>query len=570
VSAPDRARSHPGANPSSDWLDDFFAHYYRSRPVSATFIGIHDHDHRLPNVSAAGLAAIAAAEEELLDRATALPDPPPRSPDAIDRRLAVGHLQIQRWERDSGHGWRGNPCWYTGEAIFGVIALFLREFAPLDARVAAATARLDAIPAFLEQGTRNLRHSPAAWVARAIDECDGAIAFCRGGLTILGDAAGTAGEELRAAGERAVAAFDAFRRWLRATLLPGATDAYACGSAPLALLLREGHCLDDDAAAIEHGAVEEFARLETELAAEAAALGVAAPAEALAELAEIHPRAEEYLARFEVLREESRAFAIAHNLITWPDYPLRYVMQPDWAREAAPHLYFLPYRAPAPFDRAPIVDYLVPPLDPSWSPERQERHLRTVNDGVIKANHVVHHGGIGHQIQNWHAHRAASRIGQIAATDCALRIAFFCGGTLAEGWACYATDLLAEAGFMTPLERYAQRHGRLRMAARAICDIRLHRGAFTLDEAAAFYRERVGMPEAAAHAEAVKNSMFPGAALMYLLGTDLITALRHDLAARDGAAFDLRRFHDRVLSFGSVPMALIAAALREELADDRR
>ena len=38
------------------WLDRFFAQYYAARPVNATFIGIHEHDDRLPDVSAAGLA----------------------------------------------------------------------------------------------------------------------------------------------------------------------------------------------------------------------------------------------------------------------------------------------------------------------------------------------------------------------------------------------------------------------------------------------------------------------------------------------------------------------------------
>ena len=38
------------------WLDRFFAQYYAARPVNATFIGGHEHDHRLPDVSAAGLA----------------------------------------------------------------------------------------------------------------------------------------------------------------------------------------------------------------------------------------------------------------------------------------------------------------------------------------------------------------------------------------------------------------------------------------------------------------------------------------------------------------------------------
>ena len=61
---------------------------------------------------------------------------------------------------------------------------------------------------------------------------------------------------------------------------------------------------------------------------------------------------------------------------------------------------------------------------------------------------------------------------------------------------------------------------------------------------------------------------FPGAAMMYLIGTDLIHHLRRDLEAQQGASFNLKQFHDRFLSYGSVPVALIDAALREEVADD--
>src|SRR5207249_5847857 len=140
------------------------------------------------------------------------------------------------------------------------------------------------------------------------------------------------------------------------------------------------------------------------------------------------------------------------------------------------------------------VEYLVPPLDPEMDPAEQERCLRATNDSVIKLNHVVHHGGLGHHVQNWHAYRAASRIGQIAAVDCASRIAMFCGGTMAEGWACYATDLMEEAGFFTAEEKQHQEHSRLRMAARAIVDIQLHRREMMFTDAVDFYETRVQMP----------------------------------------------------------------------------
>ena len=101
------------------------------------------------------------------------------------------------------------------------------------------------------------------------------------------------------------------------------------------------------------------------------------------------------------------------------------------------------------------------------------------------------------------------------------------------------------------------------MAARAIVDVRLHHGEMTLDEATAFYEERAGMSPAGARGEAVKNSMFPGAALMYLMGTDTIHALRAERARALGPDFDLRAFHDDFLSYGSIPVTLIADQMTE-------
>jgi uncharacterized protein (DUF885 family) len=156
-----------------------------------------------------------------------------------------------------------------------------------------------------------------------------------------------------------------------------------------------------------------------------------------------------------------------------------------------------------------------------------------------------------------------SRIGRIAAVDCANRIALFCGGTMAEGWSCYAVDVMDEIGFLTPLERVAQAHTRLRIAARAFVDVQLHTGVWSLDEAVACYRDRAGMSPDAARAEAVKNTLFPGTALMYMTGTDQIHALRAEMVTRGG--MNLRAFHEQFLSFGSIPVALISRAMRDRV-----
>jgi uncharacterized protein (DUF885 family) len=120
---------------------------------------------------------------------------------------------------------------------------------------------------------------------------------------------------------------------------------------------------------------------------------------------------------------------------------------------------------------------------------------------------------------------------------------------------------MGETDFLTPLERYSQHQSRLRMAARAVADAALHTGRMSFDEVVALYRDEAGMSAAAARSEAVKNSMNPAAALMYLLGTDLIHELRRDLVGETGMT--LLEFHDRLLSFGSAPVQLVADRMRE-------
>ena len=75
----------------------------------------------------------------------------------------------------------------------------------------------------------------------------------------------------------------------------------------------------------------------------------------------------------------------------------------------------------------------------------------------------------------------------------------------------------------------------------------------SLEEAQRFYLETTRMSERAARAEVTKNSMFPGAAVIYFVGAKLIHELRRELTP----GLELRAFHDAFLSHGSIPVSLI-------------
>ena len=174
-------------------LDRFFDHYYTRRPVNATFTGVHAYDDQLPDWSPAGLAALDAEMTSLgteLETEYPTPSSPSAlrtSPDLLDAQLARGFLEIQRAENASLHGPRGNPSLWIGEAIFSIIALMIRDFAPARERIERAEARLARIAPFLtcsEEpasasdepiGTLDPRTPvPRAWIEKAVRECEGA------------------------------------------------------------------------------------------------------------------------------------------------------------------------------------------------------------------------------------------------------------------------------------------------------------------------------------------------------------------------------------------------------------
>ena len=541
------------------WLDDFFASFYRHRPVTATFVGVHEHDHRLPDYSDGGVGDALADARVLLARLADLPSEPLSAEQRLDRRMAAGFLRTQLWEYASPHFRRSNPSLHTGEAIFGVIALLLQEQTPLDERLDRVTARLGAIPRLLAEARQSARGAPAAWIERARRECAAARILFGDGLDRYLAEHGREQAGPRVAADRAVAAFAAFDGYLEGALRE-ASDRYACGAEAFGMLLREAHFLDLDAAGLEARALEGLERAEAALVEGAQRLGADSWPAALARLADVHPTAEQLPARFVALWAEARAAAEAHGLLSVPDWPVQFRPQPAWIKDAARSLYFIPYRSPAPLDLPPYGVQYVPTM-PDGDPAAQERLLRAVNDQVIKQNYIVHHSGIGHHAQNWYAARSASRVGQVAAVDGASRIAMLCGGTLTEGWASYATDLMDEIEFLTPLESLAQVYARLRMATRAVVDVRLHEGRISLEEGARFYQERVGMAPSAARAEVAKNSLFPATGCMYLAGWDGIRRLRRAVEAREGSTFSLRRFHDRLLSYGSVPVTLVGETM---------
>jgi uncharacterized protein (DUF885 family) len=518
-------------NAFDELVDDALTLVWQTQPVTASFAGELAFDALLPDVAADAIAkerVQLATLAQRLDR-IAVPETLGARLDARFMRTYALQTEAELATRPRFH----NPAWYTGEAAFGVIALLLR---PRELRNdGALAARIAGVPDFFASGRAHVarRPLPRAWVERARAEALAFARLLRIGLPLHPWAPLSNSRDIEAA-------IDAAERFAAALVASDETDP-ACGEPYLASLMRRVHGLEETPAALARRAADAFAAALAALEESAARLDPARSwREQLASLEAIRPASGRMLETFAAWN--ARTNDAARALVTpATGYALTYEPLPAWARTVAADLYFLFYRSPA--ARAPGngSTYWVDG-EPSIA--------------TIKLVHAVHHGSIGHHTQNARARAAASRFARVAGTDGASGLALLSAGTLVEGWACYAEDLMAEIDdFYTPPEHLQLAYFTLRNIACCLADVRLHAGLWSLADMQRFYRDEVAFTPSRIASETTRNSIFPGSRLMYWIGTTQIAALR----AR--SRLPARALFDRLLSLGSAPVAWLAEEL---------
>lgn len=128
----------------------------------------------------------------------------------------------------------------------------------------------------------------------------------------------------------------------------------------------------------------------------------------------------------------------------------------------------------------------------------------------------------------------------------------------AEGWALYTERLAWEIGYQkNPLDNLGRLQAEMFRAVRLVVDTGLHHKRWTREQAIDYMGEKTGMPESDVVAEIERYLVMPGQALAYKVGMNRILELRERARAELGDGFDLRRFHNLVLTAGDMPLMLL-------------
>ena len=402
-----------------------------------------------------------------------------------------------------------------------------------------------------ELGRAQLSDAPPLWIAMARATGANMQSFLDAELPRR--AAGAPDDvraEVLAANDSARAALTAYLNFLDTEVSRGAATSWAVGAEEYNRLLREEHMLPYDAAALITRGQELHERTKQQLDSLAE---VISPGVGWRELSERmkrnHPVADSIRAAYEKESRRAEALIIRDNLFYVP--PCEELLFIDTPPQLRATYAYGGYSSASPDDSVHTGRFFVTPVEPGMTAEQREAKLRGHNHGWITVV-ALHEGYPGHHLQYVKSFQNPRLLRR------RLTNTYFI-----EGWGLYAEDFMRRAGFYeTDDARLTQLRMRLWRTARVIIDPSIHTGRMTYEEAVDLLVNDVGLERADAEAEVNRYTTWPSQAPSYIVGWLEIERLK-DEARAGGTAFDEFEFHERLLTRGALPLALVRRAMAE-------
>lgn len=522
---------------------------FAANPSFATYMGVHDFDTQLENTSRASIDAQAAsirraiAELGTIDKAKL--DPATRIDyDLFDSDLR-GRLfrltELKDWEKDPG-------AYGYGFAIDNLIA---RKFAPPATRLRAVIARLRQVPRQLDNGKANVKN-PAELLARfSADDLEGLVDYLntdvpRAFPTVKDKALW---KQYDAAKLTAQTATRAYVKWIRDELIPNAHGSYVLGEDAFRKRLHYEEMIDVPIDSLLSVGMRELYRLQDRYEAAASRVAPGAPVELVeGMMRHDHPTKDKLLDEVRALLDNLRDYCIESHFIDIPaGVPLQVRATPEFVASRS----FASFDGPGPLEtKARDSYYNVTVPAAGWDSARVEQHLEGYSRWSLPSV-SIHECYPGHYVHSLYMAEAPTYARKVMGCS-----------SFAEGWGLYVEEALFDDGYAKgdAMKEFGMLRWALVRACRLQVGIRVHTRGMTMDEATQFFVDHAHMEKANAEREAYRAAFDP-LYVVYTIGAMQIRKLRDDVHAKDGDKFDLAHFHERILSQGSLPVALLRRIL---------
>lgn len=201
--------------------------------------------------------------------------------------------------------------------------------------------------------------------------------------------------------------------------------------------------------------------------------------------------------------------------------------------------------APGPYDKNGNTYYNVGSIA-GWTAENAESYLREYNDYILQILNI-HEAIPGHYTQLVYSNQSPSIIKSILGN-----------GAMVEGWAVYAEKMMLESGYKNSDEMWLMYYKwNLRTTCNTILDISVHTKNMSKEAAIDLLTKEAFQQQAEADGKWKRVTLSQVQLCSYFTGYTEIYNLREELKKQEGDKFNLKKFHEKFLSFGSAPVKYI-------------
>jgi uncharacterized protein (DUF885 family) len=528
--------------------------YVRLNPESATQLGDHRFDGQLTDYSAAGLKAATDMARKHIAALDAIDRSGLTGANRVDIQILKENLEYQIFSIEEEKQQETNPRSYNQSFADCIYALTARESVPVAERLHAIAQRLAAMPAVVEAAKANLKNPASIKTQTAIDQLGGAIGLIRDELEPLLKQAPEMRAEVAPAQAKAVEALMAYQAWLKSDLLPRSTGDFRLGEKLYRQKLRFALSSDLTPEEILTRAEAELKKTNAEMYAVAKPLYDSAKLGSSTEPAVVIKAVLNHLAE-KALTDETivplatenlklaTEFVRQHEIVTVPETPVKVIVAPEFNRGAAV-AYCEP---PGALEPQGETFYAIAPTPADWPESRKKSFYREYNAYMLY-DLTVHEAMPGHYLQGAHANQFKAPT---------IVRALWYSGTFAEGWAVYTEKVMAHAGFGGPEVHMQQLKMRLRATINAILDQKIHMGTMTEQEAIDLMTKQGYQEEGEAVGKWKRARLTSTQLSTYFVGAIEHDDLRAAAEKKWGAAFNLKKYNDTVISFGSPPVKFV-------------
>jgi uncharacterized protein (DUF885 family) len=540
---------------------DYVEQYLRANPEQATDLGDHRFDGELTDYSSQARATDLATQKEFRDKLIAI-DPAAAGQltgaNRIDFRILKENIDYQIFRAEELKEPEWNPLVYMQSLANSLYLLVARDFAPAEKRIPDLQQRMEKIPRVIAQAKTNLQHPPRIHTETAIEQMQGAINLVRKDLTPLLDRAPQLKPEVAALQDKIAAALEDYKKWLQTDLLPRSDGNFRLGAEKYRKKLHFALASDLSMEEIMKRAQADLQQTQTGIYetalplykkyfpnADAATLADKhkVTAAVLDKLSEQHPSDATVVNFAKTVVTEATSFVKQHDLVTVPNVPLDVIAMPEFKRGVA-----IAYcDSPGPLEKNGKTFFAVAPTPKDWSKERKDSFFREYNNYMIR-DLTVHEAMPGHYLQLAHANEFRAPT---------LVRAIFRSGPFIEGWAVYCEQMMAEQSYGGPEVKIQQLKMRLRAICNAILDQSIHAGNMTEKQAMDLMINEGYQQEGEAVAKWKRARLTSAQLSTYFVGATEHLDLRAAEQKKLGNQFDLKKYNDQVISYGSPPVKYI-------------